>query len=74
MSKIGFEPTAATFTTDGTGKVSWTVTMTRRSQGTMTITGSRGAYAPLLGKIIWERDGQTYRYTYTGTPFTPTSE
>ena len=27
-----------------------------------------------VGEIVWERDGQTYRYAYTGTPFTPASE
>ena len=74
MSRLGFEPTTATFTTDATGKVSWSVTMTSRSQGRVTISGSRGTIAALVGEIVWERDGQTYRYAYTGKPFTPPSE
>jgi hypothetical protein len=74
LSKLGFEPTAATFSTDPTGKVTWIVTMTSRTQGTLTITGARGPSSSIVGSIIWERDGQTYTYAYTGSPFTPGSE
>src|SRR3954464_9589071 len=33
LSKLGFEPTAATFATDASGNASWTVSMTSRTQG-----------------------------------------
>jgi hypothetical protein len=74
LSKLGFDPTAATFSTDATGKTTWTVTMESRTQGLLTITGSRDAGHMMLGTIVWERDGQVYRYAYSGSPFTPGSE
>jgi hypothetical protein len=74
LSKLGFEPTPATFTTDAAGNTTWSVTMTSRTQGTLTITGWRTTGSAIAGSIFWDRDGQTYRYAYAGRPFTPTEE
>jgi hypothetical protein len=74
LSKLGFEPTAATFATDASGNASWTVSMTSRTQGTLTITGWRTTGSAIAGSIVWDRDGQTFRYAYVGQPFTPVEE
>ena len=72
LSKLGFEPKAATFTTAADGSVSWTVTLTSGSQGVLTITGAK-AGPKMIGTITWDRGGQTYVYAYSGTATTPAS-
>ena len=69
LSKMGFEPTAATFSTAADGSTSWTVTLTSNSQGTITITGAK-AGTKMTGTIVWDRNGETYKYAYSGTPTT----
>ena len=73
MSKMGFAPAPATFTTDAAGNTTASVSMSSRSQGDVTITCTRSG-ANITGTLVWVRDGQTYTYAYTGIPYTPPSE
>lgn len=74
LCKLGFDPTGATFSTDGAGKITWTVTMTSRTQGVLTITGEQGSGGTIVGSILWDRDGKSYRYAYSGKKFIPGAE
>lgn len=74
LCKLGFDPTPATFATDAAGKTTWTVTMTSNTQGVLTITGEQGSSGTIVGTILWDRDGQSYHYAYSGRKFTPDAE
>jgi hypothetical protein len=74
LSKLGFAPTLATFSNDVDGSAKWTVTMSSRSQGDITLTGKL-ASGRLTGTLVWVKaDGNTYTYAYAGSTFTPGSE
>jgi hypothetical protein len=74
LSKLGFDPKAATFSTAADGTISWTVTLDSNSQGTLTITGSRASGGRMSGTLTWVRNGDTFKYAYIGTPSTPAPE
>src|SRR3954454_1533687 len=71
LSKLGFEPATAPFSVDPYGNTLWTVTMSSRTQGTLTINGSKTSGSTMTGTIQWDRDGGSFRYAYSGRPFTP---
>jgi hypothetical protein len=73
LSKLGFEPKAATFGTAADGSPTWTVTLDSTSQGTVTITGGRAADGRMSGTLSWVRNGDTFKYAYIGTPVVPDS-
>ena len=74
LSKLGFEPATASFSLDASGNTLWTVSMTSRTQGTLTISGVKASGQTMSGTLQWDRDGGSYRYAYSGRPFTPVSE
>ena len=53
------------------GSAKWTLTMSSRTQGDITLTGKL-ASGKLTGTLVWVKaDGNTYTYAYAGTTFTP---
>jgi hypothetical protein len=74
LSKLGFEPATASFSLDASGNTMWTVTMNSRTQGLLTISGVRTTGSTMAGTIQWDRDGGSFRYAYSGRPFTPAEE
>ena len=73
LSKLGFEPTTATFSTDAYGNTQWSVTMKSGTQGTLVINGALTSGSTMTGTLQWDRDGGSFRYAYSGRPFTPSS-
>jgi hypothetical protein len=71
LSKLGFEPATATYSTDAYGNTMWTVSMTSRTQGTLTINGAKTSGNTMTGTLQWDREGGSFRYAYSGRPFTP---
>jgi hypothetical protein len=70
MSRLGFGPILPTLGTDASGAITFTVNLTSKNHGTCTWSGKMTS-TTMTGTLVWNRDGKTYNYTFTGTPYTP---
>jgi hypothetical protein len=70
MSRLGFGPILPTLGVDATGAITFTVNLTSKNHGTCTWSGKMTT-ATMTGTLVWNKNGKTYNYTFTGTPYTP---
>ena len=66
MSAMGFTPKAATINASGV----FSVTLVSDHHGSMLWNGTVTTTS-VTGTIAWTKGGTTYKYTFTGVPFTP---
>ena len=72
MARLGFPPNTPTLGINALGETTFTVTSTSGAHGTIVSSGRFNLlYTAFSGTLTWTKDGQTYKYTYTGARYTP---
>jgi hypothetical protein len=72
ISRLGFNPAPPSTGMNALGEITFTVSLTSGSYGSWNGTGSFTAdNNNMSGTLNWVRDGQTFKYTFTGTRMTP---
>jgi hypothetical protein len=70
MSRLGFGTIIPSTSTGPGGSINFVVNLNSRHHGTCRWTGNLTT-STMTGTLQWTRDGKTYNYTFTGSPYTP---
>lgn len=70
MCRLGFGTIVPVTSAGPNGSTNFTVNLNSRYHGTVKWTGNMTA-TTMTGTLQWTKDGKTYNYTFSGTPFTP---
>ena len=73
LARLGFGPILPSLGMDATGAITFTVNLTSRTQGSVSISGKMTA-TTMSGTVKWTKDGKVYNYTFNGVPYTPAAD